>query len=241
MAEQTAPLNIYQKLAEIGKPVEVLQKNKAGYGYKYVTDDVILASIKGAMRKHGVSLIPMIVPHTTGVTPYAYEKTKAAKNGSVYTEKVNEVLVSCDMEWHWVNNANPEDRIVVPWAMVGQQTDASQAFGSGLTYSSRYFLLKYFNVSTTEDDPDNWRAKKKAAEEQEEKEAAAQIVELIHSLVTAHLTDHPDDKQKVVETIKKYAVDKAGKPSGNYNNITNPVAAATLLEELQRMTEPAEV
>ena len=36
MAEQ---MNIYQKLARIRKQVEVIQKNKSGYGYKYVSED----------------------------------------------------------------------------------------------------------------------------------------------------------------------------------------------------------
>ena len=139
------------------------------------------------------------------------------------------------MEWHWVDNANPTDRIVVPWAMVGQQSDASQAFGSGLSYSSRYFLLKYFNISTTEDDPDNWRSKKKEAEDQENREAAAQIVAIVHQIVQAHLAEHPEAKDSVVEVIKHFAKDKAGKPCANYNNITDPVAAAQLLEELNKL------
>jgi len=235
MVETTTPMNIYQKLAKIGKPVEVLQKNKAGYGYKYVTDDLILASIKGLMRHHGVSLIPKIVPGTTRVEPYSYTKTKATRDGKVFDEHVNEVLVHCDMEWHWVDNSNPDDRIIVPWTMVGQQSDASQAFGSGLSYSSRYFLLKYFNISTTDDDPDNWRSRKKEAEEQEQKETAAQIVGIIHTLVQTHLAEKPDDKDSVVELIKRHVKDKAGKPSANYNNISDPVVAAQLLQELNKL------
>ncbi len=152
MSEQ---MNIYQKLAKIRKPVEIIQKNKSGYGYRYVTEDLILAKITSLMDKLGVSLVPNIVAGSTMVSPYSYAKTKAAKNGDVYQEQVNEILVKADMEWHWVNNENPEDRIIVPWTLVGQQRDASQAFGSGLSYSSRYFMLKYFNVATSDDDPDN--------------------------------------------------------------------------------------
>ena len=37
MSEQTS--NIYQKLAKVRKQVEVIRKNKSGYGYKYVTED----------------------------------------------------------------------------------------------------------------------------------------------------------------------------------------------------------
>ena len=44
-------LNLYQKLAKIRKQVEVVQKNKSGYGYKYVTDDELLAKITVGIRK----------------------------------------------------------------------------------------------------------------------------------------------------------------------------------------------
>ena len=40
MSEQ---MNIYQKLAKIRKPAEVIQKNARGYGYTYVSEDEILA------------------------------------------------------------------------------------------------------------------------------------------------------------------------------------------------------
>ena len=55
--------------------------------------------------------------------------------------------------------------IVVPWVMVGQQADASQSFGSGLTYVYRCFLLKLFGVSTVEDDPDRRRSIQRGVEE----------------------------------------------------------------------------
>ena len=68
-------LNLYQKLAKIRKQVEVVQKNKSGYGYKYVTDDELLAKITVGMDKYGVSLVPNIVPGTLKVEPYTYKKT----------------------------------------------------------------------------------------------------------------------------------------------------------------------
>lgn len=225
-------MNIYQKLAKIRKPVEVLQKNKSGYGYKYVTEDVILSKITGLMGKLGVSLVPNITKGTMKVEPYGYTKTKSTKNGDLYEERVNEILVSCDMEWHWVNNENPEDRVVVPWAMVGQQSDASQAFGSGLSYASRYFMLKYFNVATSDDDPDNWRSAQKEAENAEDRAITEKIVEQIHQLVTSYLESHPEDKQAVVALVKKYARTKSGRASANYYDIEDPVVASKLLEDV---------
>lgn len=225
-------MNIYQKLAKIRKPVEVLQKNKSGFGYKYVTEDVILSKITGLMGKLGVSLIPNITKGTLNVEPYGYVKTKSTKDGKIYEENVNEILVNCDMEWHWINNENPDDRVIVPWAMVGQQSDASQAFGSGLSYASRYFMLKYFNVATSDDDPDNWRNAQKEAENAEDKAIAEQIVEQIHQIVADYLEECPDDKQKVIATVKKYARTKNGKASANYFDVEDPIVASNLLKEI---------
>lgn len=233
MAENISTLNIYQKLAKIRKPVEVLKKDSKAYNYNYVKEEVILAKITGLMEKFGVSLIPSIVPQTTVVTPYHYVQTKVTAKGEVYENHINEILVKFDMEWHWVNNENPTERIIVPWAAVGQQDDASQALGSGLSYSSRYFLLKYFNVATSDDDPDAWRSRQKEAEESEGKEVAKEIIARVHTVVADHLTANPDDRDKVSGIVKKYAVTKTGKPSANYHDITDPEKAAALLKDLQ--------
>lgn len=242
MSEVT--LNIYQKLAKIRKPVEVLKKNKSGYGYKYVNEELILAKITGLMEKYDVSLIPSVIKGSTVVSPWSYKKTKSTKDGKVYEEAVNEIIVQADMEWCWVNNEQPDDRIVVPWTLVGSQADASQAFGSALTYSSRYFLLKYFNVSTTEDDPDHWRSVRKEAEEEESKAVAKAIIDKIHTIVSNYL-DQLDqaavenERKEIITITKKFAVEK-GKPSANYYAITNPVTASKLLSEIQTKCGAAE-
>lgn len=225
-------LNIYQKLAKIRKPVEVVKKNKKGYGYTYVNEEEILSKITGLMGKYGVSLIPNIVHGSGVVEPYHYVKTKATKEGTIYEEHVNEVIVRADMDWIWVNDEKPEDRVVVPWLFVGSQSDASQAFGSGLTYASRYFLLKYFNVATSDDDPDNWRSKQREAETQEDRLIAEKIVDQIHKLVTDHIAEHPDEKQNIITITKKH-VKENGKATANYYAIESPVVATELLDALK--------
>ncbi len=225
MAEQV--LNIYQKLAKIRKQVEVIQKNKSGYGYKYVTDEEILAKITGFMEKYELSLLPGIVPCSTEVIPYSTKKTKTTKDGKIYEENVNEVLIRSDMTFTWVNNANPEERIEVPWALIGHQSDGSQSFGSGLTYSMRYFLLKYFNVSTPEDDPDKWRSKQKAAEVEEDKAVAEEIVKEVDTVIKAYLVNNPNKGEEIKKFVGKYV------KGGNYFNISESVLAAKLLEDLK--------
>lgn len=231
------PLNIYQKLSKIRKPVAVLKKNKSGYGYKYVNEELILAKITGLMEKYHISLVPSLVRGSTQVTPWSYVKTKTTKDGRILEEKVNEIIVQSDMEWCWVNDDDPQDRIVVPWAIVGSQADASQAFGSGLTYSSRYFLLKYFNVATTEDDPDNWRSIQREAEEAESKAVAKAIVDQVHAIVSGYLSQldtnaSEQERKEIIAITKKYAVEK-GKPSPNYYAITSPETASKLLSDIR--------
>ena len=155
-------MNIYQRLAKIRKQVEVIQKNKSGYGYKYVSEDEILARISVCMDKFNLSLVPNIKSGSTSVVPYTYKKTKTTKSGEIYEENNNEIIVSSDMTWSWVNNDDPSERVDVDWCLVGQQSDAAQAFGAGLTYSNRYFLLKYFNIATPDADPDSFRKKQKS-------------------------------------------------------------------------------
>lgn len=224
-------LNLYQKLAKIRNRVEVVQKSKSGYGYKYVPDTELLAKITGGMDKYGVSLIPSIVPDTIQVDQYTYKKTKREKqrDGSfaTYEETVNEFTAFADMNYTWVNNDNPEEKICVHWALVGQQSDASQCFGSGLTYSMRYFLLKYFGVATPEDDPDNWRSKQKAAEAAEDKAIAEQIINTLDSDIKGYLTKNPEQ----AEAIKKFATKYA--KGGNYFAITESAMANKMLNDFR--------
>lgn len=219
-------LNIYQKLAKLRKQVEVISKNKAGYGYKYVSEDEILAKLTGLMDKYELSLVPRITPGTVVVTPYYYEKTKV-KNGSAYEEKNNEVLVQGDMVYTWVNNVNPEERIEVNWAFVGQQTDASQSLGSGLTYASRYFLLKYFGIATPEDDPDSWRSKQKEAEAAEDRAIAQELIGELDLEVRSYLAANPEKNEEVGDFIGKYVKSK------NYKQIQESTLAAKLLSDFK--------
>ena len=131
------------------------------------------------------------------------------------------------MTWTWVNNDNPEEKVVVGWTLVGQQSDASQAFGSGLTYSDRYFLLKYFNVATTDDDPDAHRSKQRAAEAAEDKMIAEQIIGTFDEVVKAFLKANESKADDVKKFVSKYA------KGGNYFAITESTQAAKLLDDFK--------
>ena len=226
MADQQN-LNIYQKLAKIRKQVEVIQRNKQGYGYTYVSEDEILAKISGFMDKYALSLIPSVVHNSSIVSPYSTKKTKSTNKGEIYEENVNEVLVSADMVFTWVNNENPEERVDVPWILVGHQSDGSQSFGSGLSYAMRYFLLKFFNIATPDDDPDKWRSKQRAAGAAEDKMIAEEIISSFDTLVKDYLASNPDKAEEVKKFVAKYV------QGGNYFAITESVLASKLIADFK--------
>ena len=227
MKEKEGPKNIYQKLAAIRKQVEVIKTNKKGFGYYYVTDDEILSKITGFMDKYHLSLMPRIVHDSVIVRPYTYKKTKATNQGDIYEEICNEIIVNADMYWCWINNDDPDERVDIPWAIIGQQGDAAQAFGSSLTYSHRYFLLKFFNIATPDDDPDNFRSKQQAALKAEDKMVADQIIKDIDIKVRSYLETSPDKAEAVKKFIGKYA------KGGDYFKIADPILAAKLLDDFQ--------
>lgn len=220
--------NIYQKLAEIRKQVEVIRRNKKGYGYTYVSEDEILAKISGQMKKLNLSLIPSVVPGTMRVAPYNTKKTKSSNRGDVYEENVNEVLVSADMTFSWVNNENPEERVEVPWVLVGHQSDGSQSFGSGLSYAMRYFLLKFFNVATPDDDPDQWRRKQRESDAAADKAVASEIIREFDTAVRDYLAKEPKQGEAVKKFAERYV------KGGDYFSITESLLASKILEDFQK-------
>ncbi len=238
-----AELNLYQKLAAIREMVEVMQRDKQAFQYKYVTDTELLAKLTVGMKKHHVSLIPQIVPGTMQVTPYRYDKTKTDKAGKVIpdtTVYVNEVLVSTEMLFTWVNDDNPAERVEVPWTMVGQMEDAAQAFGAGLTYSYRYFLLKYFGVATPNDDPDNWRSKQQAAEDEDDKRAQAEANKEL-TAKRKEITELGKDaigKKLVTGPEMRALIEKLNPAGGSPGDIASVEIADKVIAAIQKLTKP---
>lgn len=226
-AAKTNQKNIYQKLATIRKQVEVIQKDKAGYNYRYVSDETILAKVTAYMDKLNLTLVPGISPGSLRVAPHLTKETKTTNKGEIFEKNVNEVIVFGDMVYTWVNNDNPEERITVPWGLVGQQGDASQAFGSGLSYSQRYFLLKYFNTATPEDDPDKWRAEQARAAAAEDEAIAQEIIANLDTLVKAYLEQHSDEAASVKKFFSGYV------KGGNYFSIRSSQTAAKVLADFK--------
>lgn len=208
-------MNLHQKILKIADMAGVLQKTASGYSYRYVPEEDIQAKVTAGLQKYGVMLYNSIVPGTIKVVPYTYEKYDARIKAN---KPVNEILVSADMTYTWVNVDNPGEKLVTTWALVGQMEDAAQAMGAGLTYGNRYYLMKQLQLATTESDPDNYRSKQKEAADAEEREAERAEKEVLDNakkrvidggkaLMKAGAT-----KEQIQEIVAKYN-DGNGNPS----------------------------
>lgn len=188
-------MNIHQKLLKIADAAGILQKTKSGYNYKYVPEEEIQAKVTAGMQKYGVMLYHSIVPGTLQVMPYTYQKTK--------DKTINEFIVHADTIYTWVNVDKPEETVEVPWVLVGQMEDASQAFGAAETYCNRYFLMKSLQLATSEADPDNYRSKQKEAENyDDEKVLAAAVKEVV--TMGSQLIKSGIAKDEVMGIVGKY-------------------------------------
>jgi len=139
-------MNLYQKLIEVRKIVPYLKKDTKGDQYEYVSGSTVLGKLKEKMDELGLLLVPA-VKNSTMTT------LEITENGQTKVKPT----VHAEMEMIWINAENPEEQLKVPFACFGSQDDISKAFGSALTYSERYFLLKFFNIATDKDDPDRFQ------------------------------------------------------------------------------------
>ena len=183
-------LNLIQKLAKIRSIADVAVKDKRGYNYSYAELTQILAQVKAGMKKYGISLIPMITPETSEVSQLVTVNSKFTKTGEPYEQKTTEMLYCADLVFRWVDDENPEDFLDVPWVVTGSQADPSQAFGSAMTYCTRYFLTNFFQIAqAAAEDVDAYRSRQKEAEVSEEKAVAEEIIRQFDIEVKAYLAE----------------------------------------------------
>lgn len=130
-------MTLKQKLIEIQKNLTYFKKNTSGNNYQYTSGASILGEIKQWKDKFGVMLRPEIETATV-------EKFRTDKDKDMFFYIANGYMI-------WSDEI---EEIKIKWYFTGKQNDPSKAFGSALTYSERYFLLKFFGIPTDELDAD---------------------------------------------------------------------------------------
>lgn len=137
-------MNIFQKLIEVRKSCEYLKKDNKGYQFNFVSSSQTLGTLRAAMDKHGLLLVPKVISHET--------RDHETKKGE------HEYFTIASMSFTWINADQPEEQIECPW--LGQGLDSGEkGVGKAMTYAEKYFLLKFFNIATDKDDPDSFQKK----------------------------------------------------------------------------------
>lgn len=207
--ETTEKLNIYQKLLKIQKSVMGLGKDKKSFGYDYVTGTKVLEHIKPLMNELGLLLKQEVLSTTNVRMDYN------TKNGSK-----TEILTQLDLKFTWIDCETGETDVNLFGA--NGQNDFEKGFGSALTYSERYFLLKYFHIATDEDDIDN--------PDRKTTQPVKQPLEPSTAVKVANMTNTPVAKELTAEELKKHQqainlITQAVGIAGYYNSLAEDVKA----------------
>lgn len=201
----TDKLNLKQKLVEIRKSIGYLQKTEKGnQGAYYVDPAVLLAKIREGMDHHGILLSSSIVSQT--ITQYNAPTKNNANNIGFIAEG--------QTVYTWID-ADSDETLVCSWYSTGSHlSDPSMAFGGGLTYSERYFLLKFFQVPTSKDDPESLTAK-------------AGLIECINEEQIANIDSLITETETDIKAFYKHFNIKSITEiyASNYNNVVGQLEA----------------
>ena len=135
--------NIHQRINEAKHSMEGFIKDSKGYQYNYVSGSQVLHKLNPELYKHGINI-------TFKTSDAKYEAVNLVVKGKEKTE----YIVSLNVHYTITNTDRIEEKIESTIFAIGQQDDPSKALGTALTYSERYFLMKFFGLPTDEDDAD---------------------------------------------------------------------------------------
>lgn len=138
-------MNLYEKINEIRKAVEYIQKDKTvstgtGGGYKAVTHDAVTGILRKHLIEQGIICIPNLVkseshPKDEGAKQFRYDATYSFDfvNAEAPTEKLTIII-----EAHAMDNAD-------------------KAPGKAISYAKKYAVLKLFEIETGEDEESRYQ------------------------------------------------------------------------------------
>lgn len=142
---QQKELNLYQRINEIRKKVDYIQKDKSvstgGGSYKAVTHDQVTAIIRQHLIEFGVLSIPTLVASK------ANDRVGDAKQFR-YDATYSFDFVNCD---------KPEEKLTIV-IEAHAMDNADKAPGKALSYAKKYAVLKLFEIETGEDEESRYQS-----------------------------------------------------------------------------------
>ena len=145
MTEKTA-LNLYQRINEIRKKVDYIQKDKkvstgASGSYQAVSHDQVTAILREHLIDFGVLCVPTLVASK------ANDRVGDAKQFR-YDATYSFEFVNCD---------KPEEKLCIV-IEAHAMDNADKAPGKALSYAKKYAVLKLFEIETGEDEESRYQS-----------------------------------------------------------------------------------
>jgi hypothetical protein len=160
-------MNLLAKLVNIRKSVEYIQKTEKGnQGAMYVDNAILVQKIRAKMDEANILLVPEMTDKVVEQVPSPTKNNPDGK-GYLFTATMNYVFMDTESD----------DKLAVPWCATGKHaTDPAMAGGAALTYFERYFLLKFFQIPTSKDDPEYFKNKTATAISPEQVKELASLI-----------------------------------------------------------------
>lgn len=209
MSEEKQELNLFQKIADVKANIDGFTKDAKSYNYSYVSGSQVLHRIRNKMIENNLLLVPKTSEENYKQIDVTRFNKKAGREITT-----SEFIVEMKLTYVWINADKPEEQFEVTFYAVGQQDDVSKAQGTALTYAERYFLMKFFNIPTDEDDAD--------AKEKQERYATSsnQLKELLRQeadsfIEIAERSNAASKYQEQIEKLKNMNVNDLSKQQIN--------------------------
>lgn len=143
-------LNIYQRINEVRKKVEYVQKQKSvstgGGSYKAITHDEITGIIRAHLVEFGIVFVPSLKASSVAQT--------TNKDGTTS----NVIRYSATYEFKVVNVDKPDDCFLME-VEAHANDNQDKAPGKALSYAKKYAALKLFEIETGEDEESRFKEK----------------------------------------------------------------------------------
>lgn len=199
--------NLFQRLAKVRTECNFIKKQSVGENLKYkaVSSDMVLSAINNSINDNGLFLMTEIVKETMSkeVKKTQYWNSQKKMNEE---KDVNSYTSELEIKYTWVNIDKPEDQTSIKWSCSAVNTDPAKANGAALTYSEKYFILKFFNMVSSENeklDPDC-----QAIPDEKPSKSESKPVEQPKSESKSYAKNDPAPKSSKVTNIKQFNIDK---------------------------------
>ena len=142
---EKAALNLYQRINEIRKKVDYIQKDKSvstgGGSYKAVTHDQVTAILREHLITFGIVCVPTL--------------TASKANDRVGDAK--QFRYDATYSFEFVNCDKPEEKLAIV-IEAHAMDNADKAPGKALSYAKKYAVLKLFEIETGEDEESRYQS-----------------------------------------------------------------------------------